>query len=273
MSSEFRTLLQYFEEFKSIFDQPHSLERCKDLMEKMKLGMTRFAFPGLESVSMEEEKKKLFLCREIVEYGILLSIKLKDIPSFERYLAQIKTYYYDYQKKYELPASSREYMILGLNLLRLLAQNKLAEFHTELELIPLEKHHDNVFIKHSVSLEQCMMEGAYHKVTKARSAVPAETYLYFMDMLMETVRNEIAKCSEQAFNNLLVSEAQKLLGFTDESQLRSYAESQSWKTTRVNGMDYFIFKGETGSAKKSDVPAEKVIKRSLRYAKELEKIV
>jgi 26S proteasome regulatory subunit N12 len=79
-------------------------------------------------------------------------------------------------------------MILGLNLLRLLAKNKLAEFHTELELIPLEVHHQNVFVKHPVYLEQCMMEGAYNKVTKARSDVPSDTYSFFMDMLMDTVR-------------------------------------------------------------------------------------
>jgi hypothetical protein len=37
-----------------------------------------------------------------------------------------------------LPASSQEYPMLGLNLLRLLVQNRIAEFHTELELISPE---------------------------------------------------------------------------------------------------------------------------------------
>ncbi|GMQ05894.1 hypothetical protein CsSME_00050721 [Camellia sinensis var. sinensis] len=34
-----------------------------------------------------------------------------------------------------LPPSPQEYPILGLNLLRLLVQNRIAEFHTELELL------------------------------------------------------------------------------------------------------------------------------------------
>jgi hypothetical protein len=34
--------------------------------------------------------------------------------------------------------SPQEAMMLGLNLLRLLTQNRIAEFHTELELVPKE---------------------------------------------------------------------------------------------------------------------------------------
>lgn len=36
----------------------------------------------------------------------------------------------------DLPESSFKYQLLGLNLLCLLAQNRVAEFHTELELLP-----------------------------------------------------------------------------------------------------------------------------------------
>ncbi len=32
------------------------------------------------------------------------------------------------------------------------------------------------------------MEGAYNQVFKARKDVPSDTYNYFMDMLMDTVR-------------------------------------------------------------------------------------
>lgn len=37
-----------------------------------------------------------------------------------------------------LPPSQNEPVITGLNLLRLLVQNRIAEFHTELEIMPLE---------------------------------------------------------------------------------------------------------------------------------------
>ena len=67
--------------------------------------------------------------REILEHGALVSVKTMDIPAFERYVAQLKIYYSDLAGT--LPASQRQHPILGLNLLRLLAQNRIAEFHTE----------------------------------------------------------------------------------------------------------------------------------------------
>ena len=71
--------------------------------------------------------------------GALFSISAKDIPAFERYMAQ-------------------------LNLLWLLTQNRVAEFHTELELLSPKDIQNNVFIHYPVSLEQYLMEGCYNKV-------------------------------------------------------------------------------------------------------------
>jgi hypothetical protein len=43
-----------------------------------------------------------------------------------------------YLHRSTLPASANEPQLVGLNLLRLLVANRIAEFHTELELIPPE---------------------------------------------------------------------------------------------------------------------------------------
>ena len=51
---------------------------------------------------------------------------------FERNVTQL-------QQLYAVAESAQKYEILGLNLLRLLAVDKMAEFHTELELIPQAK--------------------------------------------------------------------------------------------------------------------------------------
>lgn len=60
--------------------------------------------------------------------------------------------------------SPLKYHLLGLNLLCLLAQNRVAEFHTELELLSPQDIQSNVFIHYPVSLEQYLMEGCYNKV-------------------------------------------------------------------------------------------------------------
>jgi hypothetical protein len=67
----------------------------------------------------------------------------------------------------ELPESAYKYQLLGLNLLFLLSQNRVAEFHTELELLPADQIQSNVYIRHPLSLEQYLMEGSYNKVTSS----------------------------------------------------------------------------------------------------------
>lgn len=44
------------------------------------------------------------------------------------------------------------YPLTGLNLLRLLSQNRLSEFHTALEVIDPEQLHNNAYIKQAVDL-------------------------------------------------------------------------------------------------------------------------
>ena len=125
----------------------------------------------------------------MLEHGALLSIKAMDIPAFERHVAQLKIYYSDCAAI--LPESQRQFPILGLNLLRLLAQNRIAEFHTELELIPTELQHANIYIKYPAQLEQHIMEGSYNKVLSAKADGLFSTEgMYFMDMLVDTVGGE-----------------------------------------------------------------------------------
>jgi len=220
--------------FKTAFEQSSpQLEKCRDMMNKLKLESAKLSFPS-STVNSDNEKQQLTLSREILEYGALLSVQLKDIPSFERYFAQVKPYYYDFSHK--IPPSSRQYMIIGLNLLLLLAKTKLDEFHTELELIPSDKQQD-LYIKHSVQIEQSMMEGTYNKVLKAKNSVPAPSYSYFMDILMDTVRNEIADCIAKAYNHLSLADAQKLLGFKALDEVKSYAKEKrmdiNWRSSHI----------------------------------------
>uniref|UniRef100_A0A8C5WW75 CSN8/PSMD8/EIF3K domain-containing protein n=1 Tax=Laticauda laticaudata TaxID=8630 RepID=A0A8C5WW75_LATLA len=117
-----------------------SLSKCGDLLGRLKVR-------GRGTAGREGTRN-----RDILEIGAQWSILKKDIPSFERYMAQLKCYYFDY--KDELPESAYKHQLLGLNLLFLLSQNRVAEFHTELERLPAKDIQTNVYIKHPVSLEQ-----------------------------------------------------------------------------------------------------------------------
>jgi len=123
---------------------------------------------------------------EILEIGAFHSIRTRDIPSFDRFFSQLQTYYIDYPTV--LPPSPRQYPLQGLNLIRLLTQNRIADFHTTLEGLPAEVLHDNKYVRHPVNLERWMMEGSYSKVWNARSEAPAEEYIFFVESLMGTIR-------------------------------------------------------------------------------------
>lgn len=113
-------------------------------------------------------KQQLILARDILEIGAQWSILRKDIPSFERYMAQLKCYYFDYKE--QLPESAYMHQLLGLNLLFLLSQNRVAEFHTELERLPAKDIQTNVYIKHPVSLEQVRRQAAGEDLAKVGGA-------------------------------------------------------------------------------------------------------
>lgn len=88
----------------------------------------------------------------------------------------------------EISESPFKYQLIGLNLLCLLARNRLSEFHTELELLSPKLIQTNIYIRHPVSLEQYLMEGSYNKVFLSKGNVPSPSYNFFMDILLRTIR-------------------------------------------------------------------------------------
>jgi len=159
------------------------------LLSQLKVSLTSLSFLPTGAA----DPKELTVARNTLEIGAKFAVAEGDIPMFERYMAQLQTYYYDYTS---LAESDFKCELLGLNLLCLLSQNKVAEFHTELERLS-SKELESVYIRHPVSMEQYIMEGSYNKVINLKGNVPAESYNFFFDILLKTVRNEIASCLEK----------------------------------------------------------------------------
>ncbi|WAR18510.1 PSMD8-like protein [Mya arenaria] len=171
--------------------------------------------------------------------------------------------------KDNLPESTYKYQLLGLNLLCLLAQNRVAEFHTELELLPVKELQNNIYIKHPVSMEQYLMEGSYNKVFLARGNVPADNYNFFIDILLNTIRNEIAGCIEKAYEKIALNEAARMLFYDSVKQMKEYAQQRKWDL-KTDGFFYFA-----QEEKDTDdvIPAKTLAEQTIMYARELEMIV
>ncbi|OIW18969.1 hypothetical protein TanjilG_09163 [Lupinus angustifolius] len=183
MDPKLTQVSQFFDRFKAAFVR-NDYSTCSNHLSELKVLLTEFrSLPPLFE-DTPNAVHELTIARDIYEHAVVLSVKLEDQDAFERDFFQLKPYYTDAFNR--LPPSPQEYPILGLNLLRLLVQNRIAEFHTELELLSSTAL-DNPCIKHAVELEQSFMEGAYNRVLSARQTVPHETYVYFMDLLAKTV--------------------------------------------------------------------------------------
>ncbi|XP_044967673.1 26S proteasome non-ATPase regulatory subunit 8 homolog A-like [Hordeum vulgare subsp. vulgare] len=243
------------------------LASCAALLTELKVLLTKFPSMPPSFERTPNAVAELKLARSIYEFAVIFSIKVKDQDAFERNFFQLKVFYMD--TRGILPPSPEEYRNLGLNLMRLLAENRVAEFHTELELLP-PRALDHPCIKYVVELEQSFMEGTYNRVINGQQAVPHETYLYFKDLLAETIRDEIADCSGQAYDHLPVNDVRDMLMFSSEQQLLEYiSEAQHEWEVQNHSVLFHMAKVQP----RVGIQAHQMIKRSLCYARELGRIV
>lgn len=262
-----KTVQQTLDKLKKSFNKASpDIPACKKLLSQLKIMFIKFQLVPPFSGPESEVKKQLLLARETLELATLISIADKDERSFERHVTQVKTYYTDYG--HLLPESERKWPILGLNLLFLLSENRMGEFHTQLELIPLSAQ-SNMYISFPVRLEQRLMEGTYNKVLSARADVPVPTYSFFMDTLANTVRDKIAECSEKAYESLPLSQVPQMMMLENEAELVKYIADNEKLWTIENGVLLFN-KPPTHT---TEIPSLRLIRETLTYATELERIV
>ncbi len=146
------------------------------------------------------------MCRDVLEIGANLSIALKDVDAFERYISQLKTYYTDYASS--LPESAYQYEMLGLNLLCLLAKNKIADFHIEMEKLAVEAIQNNPYVRCPVRLEQFIMEGRYNKVSNWSVLVISENVTHIRRVTLQILHSFKTKnnyFSEQCLTQIIIN--------------------------------------------------------------------
>jgi len=148
--------------------QAGDLDGAKSCITQLKILM--LDFPTIEASS-----SFLSIATETLELAVLVSIEEGDLSSFSRNVSQVKMYY-------EIPetkSSSQKTKILGLNLMYLLIENRLSEFHAELELLT-EEEASSTFISFPITLERQLMVGSYDEVLNAGSHIPDPSYNFLL---------------------------------------------------------------------------------------------
>ncbi|XP_017019590.1 26S proteasome non-ATPase regulatory subunit 8 [Drosophila kikkawai] len=245
-----------------------NLEHCATLLDGFKLELVRSNFGSPQASSSSKQKEQLVRYREMLEIAVEHSIATKDYAAFERYMAQLNTYYFDYDKV--LVPSVHMHKFMGLNLLYMLATNRIADFHIELERLPMALLTNNNFIKPVLNLENYFMEGRYNKILQAKKSLPAEIYTNFMNMLVDTARDEIASCLEKSYDKIAPKLAAQRLGFrTGSKELSDLAERRLWNVDDAGNYDF----AGLNIRQVEKVSAKDIASCNLSYAQELEKIV
>lgn len=228
-----------FETFKKTFEaEPCDLAKCEEQLGQLKLLVfsnlnTSGALTSTGGAGNAPERE---LTRETLELACYFSIRRKDMAAFERHVSQLKMYYNDHEKG--LKPSEQRYIILGLYLLHLLASDRIGEFHTELELIPVADH-VNKYINFPFQLERHIMEGNYAKILEAKKDMTFKTQYssYFMERLEETVRTKIGLSLERSYENLPANEAAKMLILPDIAKLQEFVVQENERKQRESEDD------------------------------------
>lgn len=228
----------------------------KETFSKLKIQMLGFP-PGSTSYTK--------VAVEGMEIGILMMAEDGDLDSFARNVAQIKPMYASLGTTTTTP---RKCHIIGLNLMNLLVDNRLSEFHAELELLT-EEESRNVFVTFPINLERQLMVGIYDEVLNV--TVPDPSYQFFVDNLLQTVRDSIADCVEVSYKTMKISDAMTMMKFGTQQELFEYVEEcrDDW----IVDDSTLCFQAPSSGSKVGDIPSMKLITQNLSYATEMERIV
>ena len=222
-------------------------------------------------------KEEFELAREINELEMELSCICKNERAFELAYLQVKPFYFDYIKnKRILTKQSDKYLYyVGLYLLFLLSNNRTTDFSTELELLDAKDKNDQ-FIKVSLDIEQCIVEGNYSHMSKLKNSNDVN-YNYYLSKFDDTIRFQIARSMEKSYETLNNKAAMSLLMLKNEHALNEFVRQQNENPREDREI---LWKKEGDKIKfipinenKPSIPADRIFHDSLLLGIETEKIV
>merc|ERR1711862_627614 len=106
-----------------------------------------------------------------------------------------------------------------------------------------------------------LMAGSYDEVLSAHSRIPDPSYSFFMDNLLQTVRDSIADCLEVSYKTMKLVDAVGMMKFDSKEELLGYMEE--YRVDWIVEGDELSFQPPEVGSKASDIPSMKLIAQSL----------
>ncbi|KAM6389923.1 LOW QUALITY PROTEIN: 26S proteasome non-ATPase regulatory subunit 8, partial [Rhynochetos jubatus] len=106
----------------------------------------------------------------------------------------------------------------------------------------------------------------------AKGNIPAESYTFFIDILLDTIRDEIAGCIEKAYEKILFSrkKSPRVLFFPSAKRMTEYAKKRGWLLGPDN---HYGFGARRPKPDDAPIPATELATQVIEYARQLEMIV
>lgn len=252
-----------------------NLNDKKKILKNLKI--LCLSFKSLPPSKERPIKEEFELAREINELEMELSCICKNERAFELAYLQVKPFYFDYIKnKRILSKQIDKYLYyVGLYLLFLLSNNRTTDFSTELELLDAKDKNDQ-FIKVSLDIEQCIVEGNYSHMSKLKNSNDVN-YNYYLSKFDDTIRFQIARSMEKSYETLNNKAAMSLLMLKNEHALNEFVRQQNENPREDREI---LWKKEGDKIKfipinenKPSIPADRIFHDSLLLGIETEKIV
>ena len=176
-------------------------------------------------------EKELTPARELMEYAVLFSISQRDDAAAERNYNQLRPYYQDCAKILPLPPASASSSVstCSASSCKTASRSFTPSSRWSRQRRRRIPRCNSRWRSRAISWRR-----AYGKIFAARASVPTPDYAHLMDMLAETVRDEIAACAEKAYTTLSRAAAAKLVGVS-EAEMTSLAEARGWRLDATGG--------------------------------------
>ncbi|KAH8028935.1 hypothetical protein HPB51_020723 [Rhipicephalus microplus] len=118
------------------------------------------------------------------------------------------------------------------------------------------------------ALSSSSWRAATTRCSSPKTTFRRPNYSFFMDILLDTVRDEIARCIEKAYDRISSHEATRMLFLDSPQQTDVYASKRGWTAT------HNVYQFSTEVKHTEDViSTEDLASQAIGYARELEMIV
>mmetsp|Transcript_41405 Transcript_41405/g.129682 ORF Transcript_41405/g.129682 Transcript_41405/m.129682 type:complete len:161 (-) Transcript_41405:154-636(-) len=158
----------------------------------------------------------------------------------------------------------------------LLVDNRLAEFHCELEAIP-EAVLSAPAVAFPVRMDQQLLVGNYDAILETSRGpaanLPHPLFSVFMAFITETVRENVALSAEAAYESLSFSDALEMLMLDNAAELVQFAQEFHEEWNLDTSAQRIFFKSGEKKASIESIPRRKLMEQLVGYATELERIV